>query len=107
MALAASWKNRRVIPHSRTVLMAAAPSPSKVAIADGLEWSYGWDVTAARTMAEAISAPVVTLFHTYDVQLGEPESAYRELVMALPEILEWIEAARHEPNGTDELEVEF
>ncbi|MGX6566027.1 glutathione S-transferase [Cupriavidus necator] len=61
----------------------------------------------ARTMAEALSAPVVTLVHTYDVPLGDAEAAYGEAVMALPEMQEWIEAAGHEPNGAGELEAEF
>ncbi|MFS8978257.1 glutathione S-transferase family protein [Cupriavidus necator] len=62
---------------------------------------------AARTMADAMYAPVVTRFLTYDVQLDEGLAVYCRTIMAMPEMQEWIEAARQEPNEIDELDVEF
>jgi glutathione S-transferase len=59
------------------------------------------------SMADAMYAPVVTRFVTYDVDLDDVSAAYCERIMALPEMREWIEAAKQEPDEIDELEVEF
>jgi glutathione S-transferase len=61
----------------------------------------------ARTMADAMYAPVVTRFRTYEVKLDEVSQSYCSTIMALPEMLEWIEAALREPEEIDELDVEF
>ncbi len=60
-----------------------------------------------RTMADAMYAPVVTRFQTYDVQLDEACAAYCRTILAMPELQQWIEAARQEPEEIDELDVEF
>jgi glutathione S-transferase len=60
-----------------------------------------------RSMADAMYAPVVTRFLTYHVAVDPICGAYCKEVMAIPEMLEWSEAARAEPNDVDELEVEF
>jgi glutathione S-transferase len=60
-----------------------------------------------RTMADAMYAPVVTRFTTYDVKLDRTLSAYASTVMAMPEMQEWIEAAKAEPADIEELEVEY
>jgi len=60
-----------------------------------------------RSMADAMYAPVVTRFLTYDVKLDRPCSAYCARVMAWPEMVEWVKAARSEPDEIDELDVEF
>ena len=60
-----------------------------------------------RTMADAMYAPVVTRFMTYDVKLEPRLRAYADMVMALPEMQEWIEAAKAEPADIEELEVEY
>ncbi len=57
--------------------------------------------------ADAMYAPVVTRFLTYDVKLDRVCARYCEQIMALPEMKEWIAAARCEPEDIDELEVEF
>jgi len=57
--------------------------------------------------ADAMYAPVVTRFLTYDVELDDVCSSYCETIMALPEMSEWIAAAKREPEDIDELEVEF
>jgi glutathione S-transferase len=61
----------------------------------------------ARSMADAMYAPVVTRFRTYDVALDAPCAAYGERIMALPEMAEWIAAAKREPDDIDELDMEF
>jgi len=60
-----------------------------------------------RSMADAMYAPVVTRFRTYDVALDPPCSAYCETIMALLEMKEWTEAARAEADEIDELDMEF
>ncbi|MDZ4236683.1 MAG: glutathione S-transferase [Hydrogenophaga sp.] len=58
-------------------------------------------------MADAMFAPVVTRFITYDVLLDAACVAYCEQIMALPAMLEWVAAAQAEPDEIDELEAEF
>jgi len=59
------------------------------------------------TMADAMYAPVVTRFLTYDVQLDGDCAAYCKRIMALPEMIEWCKAAMVEPDELEELEMEF
>jgi glutathione S-transferase len=59
------------------------------------------------SMADAMYAPVVTRFLTYDVKLDKVATAYCQQIMALPEMTEWIAAAKLEPEEIEELEVEF
>jgi glutathione S-transferase len=47
--------------------------------------------------ADAMYAPVVTRFRTYAVALDPDADAYCRTVLAHPAMVEWIEAARHEP----------
>jgi len=58
-------------------------------------------------IADAMYAPVVTRFMTYDVKLDKQAAAYCKLMMALPAMQEWAEAARAEPDEIDELDAEF
>lgn len=60
-----------------------------------------------RTAADAMYAPVVTRFLTYDVPLSPACRAYCDTVMALPEVREWVAAAQLEPEEIDELDMEF
>ncbi|RFB70702.1 MULTISPECIES: glutathione S-transferase family protein [unclassified Herbaspirillum] len=60
-----------------------------------------------RTMADAMYAPVITRFITYDVKLEPICAAYSKRIMAMPEMKEWIAAAQKEPEDIDELDVEF
>lgn len=70
----------------------------------GGPWLFG----AQRGVADAMYAPVVTRFKTYDVRMDDPALAdYCLRVMAMPELQQWIAAARQEPEQVDELEVEF
>ena len=59
------------------------------------------------SMAEAMYAPVATRFATYDVKLDKVCAGYRDRIMALPQMLEWIEAAKLEPEDIEELDMEF
>jgi len=47
--------------------------------------------------ADAMYAPVVSRFHTYEVDVGPVGRAYMAAVMALPAWAEWCAAARQEP----------
>lgn len=60
-----------------------------------------------RSMADAMYAPVATRFQTYDVQLDPACAAYRDQILALPELREWMAAARLEVEEIDELDMEF
>jgi glutathione S-transferase len=62
---------------------------------------------ARPTIADAMYAPVCTRFATYDVQLDERCADYCDAVLALPEMVEWMEAAASEAEPAAELEVEF
>ena len=59
------------------------------------------------TLADAMYAPVATRFQTYDVALDRTSSDYCETVLNLSDVLEWIEAAKAEPDAVEELEAEF
>ena len=72
-----------------------------------LAQSGGPFLFGARTMANAMYAPVVTRFMTYDVKLDARLAAYARTIMAMPEMVEWIEAAKAEPADIEELEVEY
>ena len=60
-----------------------------------------------RTMADAMYAPVATRFKTYDVKLDKVCAAYCTQIMAMPEMIEWIAAAKKEHEEIDELDMEF
>jgi glutathione S-transferase len=58
-------------------------------------------------MADAMYAPVCTRFLTYDVKLDPSSAGYCKSIMALPQMKEWIEGAKAEPDELEELDVEF
>lgn len=58
-------------------------------------------------MADAMFAPVVTRFITYEVEIAEACVAYCDTIMALPAMKEWVAAAELEPDDIDELDAEF
>jgi glutathione S-transferase len=60
-----------------------------------------------RCMADAMYAPVVTRFLTYDVKVDKQCAAYCERIMAMPEMIEWVKSARREPEEIDLLDMEF
>jgi glutathione S-transferase len=59
------------------------------------------------TMADAMYAPVVTRFLTYDVKLDADCAGYCDRIMALPDMVAWREAAMLEPEELEELDMEF
>jgi glutathione S-transferase len=60
-----------------------------------------------RCIADAMYAPVVTRFLTYHVKLDRTAILYGRQIMAMPEMAEWIAAARREPDDIEELDMEF
>jgi glutathione S-transferase len=60
-----------------------------------------------RGTADAMYAPVATRFITYDVKLDPVCAGYRDLIMAMPEMQEWLAAAKAEPEEIEELDAEF
>jgi glutathione S-transferase len=62
---------------------------------------------AQRGMADAMFAPVVTRFLTYDVKLSAPCVHYCQTIMAMPEMKEWVAAAKLEPDDIEELDMDF
>jgi glutathione S-transferase len=58
-------------------------------------------------MADAMYPPVVTRFLTYDVPLDAACAAYCRRIMALPDMIEWVAAAKAEPDAVEDLDVEF
>ena len=74
---------------------------------DCLTERHGPYLFGGLTMADAMYAPVVTRFVTYDVTLDDDCSGYCARIMALPEMKEWYAAAMQEPEEFAELEMEF
>jgi glutathione S-transferase len=74
---------------------------------DCLAQSGGPFLFGERTMADAMYAPVVTRFATYDVKLEPLLATYADMIMNTPEMVEWIAAAKEEPAEIEELEVEY
>ena len=60
-----------------------------------------------RGAADAMYAPVATRFLTYDVKLNRACIEYARTIMAMPEMGEWIAAARMEPEDIEELDMDF
>jgi glutathione S-transferase len=60
-----------------------------------------------RTVADAMYAPVCTRLRTYDVKVAAAAADYTDFILATPEMVEWIAAARLEPDDVEELEMEF
>ena len=58
-------------------------------------------------VADAMYAPVVTRFLTYDVKLDDQCRAYCAAIMAMPHMQEWVAGAKAEPDELEELDVEF
>ena len=62
---------------------------------------------AKRSMADAMYAPVATRFLTYHVKLDRTSIVYCQTVMQMPEMKEWVAAAKQEPDDFEELDMEF
>ena len=71
------------------------------------EWKGPYLFGQTLCMADAMFAPVCTRFITYDVKLDGACAAYRDAIITIPYMQEWIEAAKTEPEELEELDVEF
>jgi glutathione S-transferase len=71
--------------------------------------TYGGPYLFGKTpcVADAMYAPVVTRFLTYNLALDPTCAAYCQCIMALPAMQEWVTAAKQEPDDIDELDAEF
>jgi glutathione S-transferase len=99
---------KRVFPGHKVWLRATADIERITAIWQECLATYGGPyLFGKRTMADAMYAPVVTRFVTYDVKLERRCAAYGGQIMAMPELQEWIAAARNEAEEIDELDMEF
>lgn len=58
-------------------------------------------------MADAMYAPVVTRFLTYDVAIDKACADYCKRIMALPAMKAWVAEAKKEPDDIEELDAEF
>ena len=63
--------------------------------------------SASGRAADAMFAPVVTRFVTYDVKLDPEIVGYGQHILAMPEMQQWISDAQHEVEEIDELDAEF
>ena len=69
----------------------------------GGPYLFGKDVS----LADAMYAPVVTRFQTYDIPLDKACAAYAKRIMELPAMKAWVSEAKQEPDDIDELDAEF
>jgi glutathione S-transferase len=74
---------------------------------DCLAKSKGPYLFGALTMADAMYAPVVTRFVTWDTKLDAACAGYAEAILAWPAMVEWTAAAVQEPPEMPEFEAEF
>jgi len=56
------------------------------------------------SLADAMYAPVVTRFTTYQVPLGPAATAYVQAIHAHPHVMEWIQGAKAEPERIEKYE---
>jgi glutathione S-transferase len=62
---------------------------------------------SAPTMADAMYAPVCTRVLTYDVKLPADCLDYRDTILGMGAMREWIALAESEPDEIEELDIEF
>ena len=70
-------------------------------------WGGPWLFGRTATVADAMYAPVVTRFSSYDVVLDAVCASYSAHVRQWPDLVEWITAAVEEPEAIEELDAEF
>lgn len=102
--------NLRVVHDSFKVFSGAKPDIERiVAIWEDCLTRYGGPFLFGTkpTVADAMFAPVATRFVTYGVALPPLAAQYRDTIMAWEPVVEWIAAAKAEPDEMIELEVEF
>jgi glutathione S-transferase len=70
-------------------------------------WKGPWLFGPEPTIADAMYAPVVTRFRSYDVKMQGAGERYCQQIMAWREMKDWFAAAQKEPEQIDELDIEF
>lgn len=70
-------------------------------------WKGPWLFGAHPSVADAMYAPVVTRFRTYDIPMEGVCERYCSHILAWPDMQEWFAAAQREPEHIDELDIEF
>lgn len=70
------------------------------------KWGGPWLFGARPGIADAMYAPVVTRFLTYGVRLDGAAARYADTIMSWPDMAEWVEAAKVEPEHVTELDLE-
>jgi glutathione S-transferase len=70
-------------------------------------WKGPWLFGEQRTIADAMFAPVVTRFRTYDVAMDPMCERYCQEILAWPDMREWFASAQREPEQIEELDIEF
>ncbi|MBK8019691.1 MAG: glutathione S-transferase family protein [Betaproteobacteria bacterium] len=99
---------KRTFPGHKVWARAEADIERITAIWQECQATYGGPfLFGKRSMADAMYAPVATRFVTYDVKLDPVSARYRDTVMAMPEMVEWIGDARQEAEEIEELDAEF
>ena len=70
-------------------------------------WKGPWLFGEQRTIADAMFAPVVTRFRTYDVKMDPICERFCQNILAWPDMREWYSSAQREPEQIEELDIEF
>ena len=73
-------------------------------------WSDPWFIKARENgvdlgILDAFFAPIASRFHTYQIELSEPASRYRDWLLQTPELMEWYQLASQESEVIDDEEV--
>jgi len=72
-----------------------------------LGWGGPFLFGARPSVADAMFAPVVSRFRTYDVPLDALAKRYCDAIFAWPDMAEWVALAEQEPEEISELDTEF
>jgi len=70
-------------------------------------WGGPWLFGRTPSVADAMYAPVVTRFRSYEVAVDAVSDRYGDHIMGWPAMQAWIAAALLEPEQIEELDVEF
>jgi glutathione S-transferase len=70
-------------------------------------WKGPWLFGDRPSVADAMYAPVVTRFRSYDVKVSQSCERYCHHIMAWSDMRAWVAAAQKEPEQIDELDIEF
>lgn len=70
-------------------------------------WKGPWLFGAKPSVADAMYAPVVTRFRSYDIRMEGACERYCRQITSWPDMQEWFAAAQKEPDHIDELDIEF